>query len=328
MSKTIPLIHKSAAIIQIDVLKHYVKNVWPIVKDAQLPVYLESTPAQFIPFYSFSRLLQAAFEQLPAGDFIDFIQHGGKQYSQQVGLLSSSEKQRTRVELLGDFLPVQSLALKHSAKSTDALDLSFELNLEELSPFTFVSELYAIVVAHHYLTQTHSGVGTPFKYHLVSQEKLGLEQLKISTQTPQFMGQKNTTLFYQPTEKESHKLVCVSWQKQHLTFTEQVSQALEGYIGRQNISLDTFSEIIDIPPRTIQRYLGKDGCTYRKVKESLNMAFAKRVMIERNASIADIAVHLGYADTSQFTRAFKKSEQITPLQWRKKTSKALDKKDA
>ncbi|MDO6498238.1 helix-turn-helix domain-containing protein [Photobacterium sanguinicancri] len=50
----------------------------------------------------------------------------------------------------------------------------------------------------------------------------------------------------------------------------------------------------------------------------MNIAFAKRVMKQRNVSISEISAHLGYAEPSQFIRAFKKSENITPLQWSKK----------
>ena len=41
------------------------------------------------------------------------------------------------------------------------------------------------------------------------------------------------------------------------------------------------------------------------------------VLIQRNSAVGDIAVHLGYADDTQFVRAFKRANGITPLQWKK-----------
>ncbi|MGF1752771.1 AraC family transcriptional regulator [Vibrio makurazakiensis] len=315
MDKNIPLIHKSAAMIQIDKLKPFVQNIWPMVNQANLPIYLDSTSAQSIPFTVFSRLLHSAFEQLPHHDFIAFIQQGADTYVKQFENLGSPKT----LNHLSALLPIQRAQLKLPELKGSGITTCLELTLEGIEPFSFVEELYAICVAHHVMTQEYGGLLLPSKYHLLSQTREGLDKLNISTDTPQFMGQANTAIFYDLKDRSCEMGLEQRWENQAQPFTTQVSSALESYIGRQDLSLVEFSEVVEIPPRTIQRYLGKEASSYRKIKESLNMKFAKRVMSERNASISDISEHLGYADTSQFIRAFKKSENITPLQWRKKT---------
>ncbi|MUJ36981.1 helix-turn-helix domain-containing protein [Aliivibrio fischeri] len=319
MSKTIPLIHKAAAIIQLDILKQYVEDVWPIVNEAQFPIYLESTSAQYIPFRVFAKLLQATFEQLPAQEFTTFIQQGAERYSMIIDTIKPSTKtKQPLLDVLGEALPIQRAEFLYSSLNKQNSQLCVELKVEDMDPFGFVCELYTICVAHHYLTRDRTDIKEPSKYHLVSQEKSGLDKLQISTDTPQFMGQLSTALFYHATINKSGSLQQSNWEKANDTFSSQFSDALESYIGRQDLSLEEFSDIIGIPVRTIQRHLMQSGLSYRKIKESLNMAFAKRVMIEREASISDISEHLGYADPSQFIRAFRKAENLTPLQWYKR----------
>lgn len=89
------------------------------------------------------------------------------------------------------------------------------------------------------------------------------------------------------------------------------------YIGRVDVDLVSFGQINRMGKRTIQRALSEEGTTFRTIKETLSFEFAKRVMTEQDYSISDIALHLGYADASQFIRAFKRANGITPLQWKK-----------
>ena len=319
MSKTIPLIHKAAAIIQLDILKQYVEDVWPIINDAQLPIYLESTSAKYIPFRVFSKLLQATSEQMPSQEFTTFIQQGAERYSMVIDTIKPPTKTRLPLlDVLGEALPIHQAEFLHNPLNKQNSQLCLELKVEDMEPFGLVCELYTICVAHYYLTRNCSDIKEPSKYHLVSQEKSGLDKLQISTDTPQFMGQPNTALFYHSTINKLGSLQQSNWEKVNHSFSSQLSDALESYIGRQDLSLEAFSDIIGIPVRTIQRHLAQDGSSYRKIKESLNIAFAKRVMIEREASISDVSEHLGYADPSQFIRAFRKAENLTPLQWYKR----------
>lgn len=319
MTKAIPLIHKTAAIMQLGILKQYVDDIWPIINEAQLPIYLDSTSAQYIPFRTFAKFLQAVFERLSSQDFITFVQQGAERYSKEIAPIKQAKTMQVSLDALGLFLPIQSAKLSSAFLNTKCLQHCLELTLEDIKPFGFVSELYTICVAHHYLTQHCSDIKVPSKYHVVSQEKSGLDKLKISTDTPQFMGQMSTAIFYNSTIETSASSQQLTWEKTKPPFSKQLSNALESYIGRQDLSLEAFSDIIGIPVRTIQRHLAQDGSSYRKIKESLNIAFAKRVMVEREVSISDISGHLGYTDPSQFIRAFRKIENITPLQWRKQT---------
>ncbi|CAM4221915.1 helix-turn-helix domain-containing protein [Vibrio neonatus] len=318
MNLTVPLINKHAVIVQINALEHYIDDIWPIVHSSNLPIYLNSSSAKFVPFRALASLLQQAFVSLSHQDFKAFIRQGVNDYIKQISLNNSSMTSLSIPEQIAYLLPVKSVTFQPNTQITGSDTIqSLEFALEDVTPFNLVAELYAIVVVHQYLASTQA-VSQPCKYHLFSEQKTGLDKLNISTHTPQFMGQNSTGIFYNSPEKPIGIVESTTWHKPPTPFSKQVALALECYIGRQDISINDFSYITGISPRSLQRYLKLEQSSFRKIKESLNMAFAKRVMRERDVSISDIAEHLGYADTSQFIRAFRKAENTTPLQWRKK----------
>ena len=137
--------------------------------------------------------------------------------------------------------------------------------------------------------------------------------MRIQTETPQYLGQIETCISYSPIDRDcSIKAVSTA-----TTSTFKVTQALLPYIGRVDVDLVMFGQINRMGKRTIQRALSEEGTTFRTIKETLSFEFAKRVMAIQDYSISDIALHLGYADASQFIRAFKRANGITPYQWKK-----------
>ncbi|NOH78605.1 helix-turn-helix transcriptional regulator [Vibrio sp. RE86] len=309
----IALINKYAAITFIDQLNKEVTDAWSLVREAHVPIYLDTSTAQFTSFAAFIRLLEQTQRRLPASKFIALLQLSAHQFVEQ---LVSDNREAPSLQQLTDAIPVESII---AIKNVDTYSVELAMPLQ--NELQFLAELYLLVTTHCYCIALNSRLTAPVRYHLQHPDALDFEQLQISNHTPQYLGQQRSALFYKeaiyPETSATAKFDCAA-----LSFCEQLSAVLEGYIGREDLSIEQISEIIGINQRTIQRRLKSEGCTFRKLKETLNFAFAKRVMVQRNASISDVAEHLGYADTSQFIRAFKKSENITPLQWLKKAQQA------
>ncbi|RJG42126.1 helix-turn-helix transcriptional regulator [Motilimonas pumila] len=309
----IPLIHKYAVITLIESLKSEVNDVWPLVKTARVPIYLETSSAQFTSFAAFSKLLEEAYDKLPCATFIPLIQRAGEKFITQI--LPSNGQKTPLLKHLVELIPVHSITLNKRANAC-----SVELETQQKKTSLCFTELYLLVITHCYCKRIDAHLDAPIKYHLKHPHASELEQLNIDSQTPQFLGQQCTALFYQQTAKLESCLngtYPMIFDRKQRNYSDQISAVLEGYIGRESLSIEQLSQIIEVNERTIQRYLQAEGNTFREIKESLNIAFAKRVLVDRNASIADVAEHLGYADTSQFIRAFRKSESTTPLQWLK-----------
>ncbi len=312
----IALIHKYAPITFIEHLSHQVKDIWSLVSNARVPIYLETSSAQFISFSAFITLLELTKRQVPESEFISLVRASSKAFVDKISSDTNNEKSMSG---LCSYIPVNALIIDERAN-----EHSLKLELQSHSQSLFLGELYLLSVVHCYYQSLASNVNDPIKYHLQHPDASDLALLKINHQTPQFLGQGSTALFYKEPIQSELSSQCdypVRFQSPDLSCTQQITAILEGYIGREDISIEQLSQIIDVNARTIQRRLKSEGNTFRKIKESLNIAFAKRVMVQRKASISDVAEHLGYSNTSQFIRAFRKAENTTPLQWLKKHQK-------
>jgi hypothetical protein len=195
--------------------------------------------------------------------------------------------------------------------SSQSLKLSFLVSNSSLNGIE--AELFLIVYSHAYFKSQQTDIDKPIRYDLVSVSASALSELRIQTETPQYLGQTETCISYNPIDRDcSIKALATT-----TTSTFKVTQALLPYIGRVDVDLVMFGQINRMGKRTIQRALSEEGTTFRTIKEALSFEFAKRVMTEQDYSISDIALHLGYADASQFIRAFKRANGITPYQWKK-----------
>ncbi|WP_117232837.1 helix-turn-helix transcriptional regulator [Vibrio maerlii] len=304
----ITLINKHAAIILIETLQNQVVDAWPLINRAQVPIYLDTSPVKWTNFRSLLNLLEESRDTLPALEFIKLIQNSALKFAEYVH--SHIDGEAKSLSVLVEQIPVRSISVN---TTTDKVSIELAIPIEDES--LFLAELYLLAVTHFYLKANQPNLDEPIQYHLKFPQAAELNKLQANSRTPQFLGQNQTAVFYRTTlEFETFNQ---RYKKEELSYSQQVLSALEGYIGRENLTIEQFGEIVGVSERTIQRHLKSEGMTFRKIKESLNVAFAKRVMIQRDASISDVSEHLGYADTSQFIRAFKKSENITPYQWLK-----------
>ncbi len=72
-----------------------------------------------------------------------------------------------------------------------------------------------------------------------------------------------------------------------------------------------------IPVRTLQRRLACAGLTYSGLVADIRLNRARELLGDRSRPIDEIASALGYSDTANFTRAFRKRTGRTPTQYRK-----------
>lgn len=55
--------------------------------------------------------------------------------------------------------------------------------------------------------------------------------------------------------------------------------------------------------------------TFRDIVDKLHVRFALAVLREDRFTVADVASHLGYANSSKFIRAFKRITGLPPMQY-------------
>ncbi|MEO9302928.1 AraC family transcriptional regulator ligand-binding domain-containing protein [Acinetobacter pittii] len=85
---------------------------------------------------------------------------------------------------------------------------------------------------------------------------------------------------------------------------------LDGEI--EALKVGQVAQIMNMSERTLQRYLALDHTSFTFLVDSLKKDHAQKLLAQNNMSIEKVALMLGYAETSHFTRAFKRWMGVTP----------------
>jgi AraC-like DNA-binding protein len=300
VNHSIPLIRKTIVHDFLGQVALEPKALAQLQEQADMPFALYTSTAEFIPFHAFFRLLSGVRQHLGATGFVSSLQRIAKQAS-----LNLKFNQATPDNV------ITSLGLRALSVETSGHVIRVEAHASAFKQIE--AELFLTVYLHAYLKAWYPNLQEPSAYYLLHPQGQSLNELQIRNDIPQFLGQECLALEYLALEDIEN----INVRAEDKPFAYYVEQALSAYVGRVDISLEVFSELIGLSKRTVQRSLKQEGTNFREVKEALNFAFAKRVLIQRNSAVGDIAVHLGYADATQFVRAFKRANGITPLQWKK-----------
>lgn len=68
--------------------------------------------------------------------------------------------------------------------------------------------------------------------------------------------------------------------------------------------------------RTLHRKLAELGRTFHDVLSEFRRAEAERLLSQAEAPLSEVALRLGFADQSAFSRAFKRWTELSPSEWR------------
>lgn len=86
----------------------------------------------------------------------------------------------------------------------------------------------------------------------------------------------------------------------------------------EDISLNVLSDEFHLNPQYIsQLFKNEIGVNFHTYLTSIRMERAKKLLLSTALAISDVAEQSGYGDYRVFTKVFKKSEGITPSQYRR-----------
>ncbi|WP_235937464.1 AraC family transcriptional regulator [Marinobacter caseinilyticus] len=91
-----------------------------------------------------------------------------------------------------------------------------------------------------------------------------------------------------------------------------IQQQLLHGITRQ----DVIAEQIGMTSRTLQRKLSQEGVSYQKLLDEVRQAMAEDYLTNSQLPIPDIALRLGFSETTSFHRKFKSNTGRTPGEFR------------
>jgi AraC-like DNA-binding protein len=95
-------------------------------------------------------------------------------------------------------------------------------------------------------------------------------------------------------------------------FVGSVCQLIEAILPDQYPQIETISEAAGVSKRTLQRELAREGVIYRDLVGQIRFRMARKLLVESDMPLRNIAHEIGYASETQFVRAFRNWAGITP----------------
>lgn len=92
---------------------------------------------------------------------------------------------------------------------------------------------------------------------------------------------------------------------------------LRSILSTGEATLATVARLIDIHPRQLQMALQQQGTSFRQLLDQVRYEEAQQQLRYSSCSITELALNLGYADETAFSRAFRRWSGSAPREWRK-----------
>lgn len=130
-----------------------------------------------------------------------------------------------------------------------------------------------------------------------------------------------------PTVNESLQRIAVDYLAQHFGSPEQtlamhVRQLLQRTLGTAPSDKRAIAELLNLHPRTLQRYLEAEGTSFDSIRDAVQRELAQRYLCETGIPLTQLAGMLGYAEQSVLTRACRRWFGQTPTQLRRAVANA------
>ena len=112
------------------------------------------------------------------------------------------------------------------------------------------------------------------------------------------------------------KAVAEYWATQMPGTAEQVIRTLRARLFSANLTLAVVAKDLLMPQRTLNRRLQAEGTNFRDLLNRARFDVAQTLLAGTGMAVTDLALALGYAETSTFTHAFRRWAGAAPSQWR------------
>ena len=99
-------------------------------------------------------------------------------------------------------------------------------------------------------------------------------------------------------------------------FLEQVRRVINSLLPTHDCSATTVAYCMGLRKRTMQRRLLAESTTFQEQLDRVRSELAISYLQEAQFSLTDISELLGFAESSVFTRSFRRWFGVTPSQWR------------
>ncbi|MCW9010606.1 AraC family transcriptional regulator [Marinobacter sp.] len=116
---------------------------------------------------------------------------------------------------------------------------------------------------------------------------------------------------------EAHALSQLALLDTDTDLTSKVKQSIQKQLAEGITRQDMVAEDLGMTSRTLQRKLSQEGVSYQKLLDEVRQQMAEDYLQNTDMSIPDIALRLGYSETTSFHRKFKAATGKTPGDFRR-----------
>ena len=116
---------------------------------------------------------------------------------------------------------------------------------------------------------------------------------------------------------EAHALSQLALLDTDTDLTSKVKQSIQKQLADGITRQDMVAEDLGMTSRTLQRKLSQEGVSYQKLLDEVRQQMAEDYLRNTDMSIPDIALRLGYSETTSFHRKFKAATGKTPGDFRR-----------
>jgi AraC-like DNA-binding protein len=109
--------------------------------------------------------------------------------------------------------------------------------------------------------------------------------------------------------------------KNENTIASKAKMAILNLAGPSLPSIELVAEAYNYTVRTFQRKLASEGVVFRDILEEIKREMGTLLVRHERFQIADIAIILGYSESSSLIRSFKKWHGKSPQQYRQSIAK-------
>ena len=131
--------------------------------------------------------------------------------------------------------------------------------------------------------------------------------LPLPEQTPEFVDQ-----------LEAHADTLIRRMRPQSSVVERVREAIAEGLLTGRAKEGPVAQRLCMTARTMHRHLVEAGTSFRKIREELLRHRAQELLLERQLPIGEVSFLLGYAEPSNFHRAFRRWTGLTPAAWRER----------
>lgn len=89
-------------------------------------------------------------------------------------------------------------------------------------------------------------------------------------------------------------------------YTHMVRRHINQSLADSELSLADIADALNLSERTLQRFLSNEGSSFRNLMDDVKKEAAKRFIQATHSSVSEVAFALGFNDSGNFTRAFKR----------------------